>query len=49
MARNEVASRELNEEIEVAYEGAPTSNRFDMVCECALKMCDRSIDITMDE
>jgi hypothetical protein len=49
MARNEVASRELNEEIEAAYEGAPGSNRFDMVCECALEMCDRSIDITMDE
>jgi hypothetical protein len=27
MARNEVASRELNEEIEEAYEGAPRSNR----------------------
>ena len=49
MTRNEVASRELNEEIEEAYEGAPPSNRFDMVCECALKMCDRAIDITMDE
>ena len=49
MARNEVASRELNEEIEAAYEGAPASNRFDMVCECALKMCHRSIDITMEE
>ena len=49
MARNEVASRELNEEIEAAYEGAPPSNRFDMVCECALEMCERPIDITMDE
>jgi hypothetical protein len=49
MARNEVASRELNEKIEAAYEGAPASNRFDMVCECALEMCDPSIDITMDE
>ena len=49
MAQNEVASRELNEEIEEAYQGEPPANRLDIVCECALKMCDRSIDITMDE
>jgi hypothetical protein len=49
MAKNEATSRELNEEIEAAYESEPASNRFDMVCECALEMCDRSIDITMDE
>jgi hypothetical protein len=49
MARNEVASRELNEEIEEAYEEEPRSNQFDMVCECGLQMCDRAIDITMDE
>jgi hypothetical protein len=49
MARNEVASREFNEEIEEAYQGEPSSNRLDIVCECALKMCDRSIDITMAE
>jgi hypothetical protein len=49
MARNEVASREFNEEIEEAYQGEPPSNRLDIVCECALKMCDRPIDITMAE
>jgi hypothetical protein len=49
MAGNEVASREFNEEIEEAYEGEPPSNRLDIVCECALKMCDRTIDITMAE
>jgi hypothetical protein len=49
MAKNEAATRKLNEEIEAAYEGASASNRFDMVCECALAMCDGSIDITMDE
>ena len=49
MAKNEAAFRELNEEIEAAHEGAPPSNRFDMVCECALEMCERAIDITMDE
>jgi hypothetical protein len=49
MARNEVASRDLNEEIEGAYEGEPPSNRLDIVCECALNTCDRPIDIRMDE
>ena len=49
MAGNEVASREFNEEIEEAYEGEPPSNRLDIVCECGLKMCDRTIDITMAE
>ncbi|HET9249262.1 MAG TPA: hypothetical protein VFP13_04885 [Actinomycetota bacterium] len=49
LARNEVASRDLNEEIELAYEGAPPSNRFDMVCECASRLCERAIDITMHE
>jgi hypothetical protein len=32
MARNEVASREFKEEIEVAYEGEPPANRLDIVC-----------------
>jgi hypothetical protein len=49
MARNEVASRDLNEEIEEAYEGEPPANRLDIVCECASSMCDRPIDIRMDE
>jgi hypothetical protein len=49
MAWNEAASRKINEEIEEAYQGEPPANRFDIVCECALKMCDRSIDITMAE
>ena len=49
MARNEAASREINEEIEEAFQGEPPANRLDILCECALKMCDRSIDITMAE
>ena len=49
MARNEAASREINEEIEEAYQGEPPANRLDIVCECALKMCDRSIDNAMAE
>jgi hypothetical protein len=35
MARNEVASREINEKIEEAYQGEPPANRIDVVCECA--------------
>jgi len=49
MALNEAASREFNEEIEEVYEGEPPSNRLDIVCECALRMCERTIDITMAE
>ena len=49
MAQNEAASRELNEEIEAAYQGEPPSDRLDIVCECALVMCERTIDITMAE
>jgi len=31
MARNEAASREINEEIEEAYQGEPPANRLDIV------------------
>jgi hypothetical protein len=49
MAKNEVASREINEEIEKAYQGEPRANRIDIMCECARMMCDAAIDITLDE
>jgi hypothetical protein len=49
MAKNEVASREINEEIEEAYQGEPRANRIDIMCECARMMCDAAIDITLDE
>jgi hypothetical protein len=49
MAKNEVASREINEEIEEAYEGEPSANRIDITCECARITCDAAIDITLDE
>ena len=49
MARNEVASREINEKIEEAYQGEPPANRIDIVCECARMTCDAAIDITLDE
>ena len=49
MAKNEAASRDLNEEIEEAYQGEPPANRIDIVCECARMTCDAAIDITLDE
>jgi hypothetical protein len=49
MAKNEAASRELNEKIEEAYQGEPPANRIDIVCECARKTCDAAVDITLDE
>ena len=49
MARNEAASREINEKIHEAYQGEPAANRIDIVCECARMTCDAAIDITLDE
>jgi hypothetical protein len=49
MARNEAASREINEKIEEAYLGEPPVNQIDIVCECARMTCDAAIDITLDE
>ena len=44
MARNEAASREINEKIEQAYQDEPLANRIDIVCECARTTCDGAID-----
>jgi hypothetical protein len=49
MAKNEAASREINEKIDEAYRGEPPANRIDIVCECARMTCDAAIDITLDE
>jgi len=49
LARNEGASREINEKIEEAYQGEPPANRIDIVCECARMTRDAAIDITLDE
>jgi hypothetical protein len=49
MADNEAASREFNEEIEELSHGDPPSHRLGIVCECALRTCDRAIDITIAE
>ena len=49
MAMNEAAARESNEEIGEAHQGEPPGRRISITCECALKSCDRTIDITMTE
>ena len=49
VARNEATSREINERLEHAHEGAPSDRYLRMVCECGLATCDRVIAITMPE
>ena len=49
VARNEATSREINEQLEHAHEGAPSDRYLRMVCECGLATCDRMIAITMPE
>ena len=49
VARNEATSREINEDIEEAHEGAPPGPYIRMVCECGLESCDRLIAITVPE
>jgi hypothetical protein len=49
LARNEAASREINEKIEEALPRRTSSNRIDIVCECARMTCDAGIDITLAE
>jgi hypothetical protein len=49
VARNEATSREINEGLEKAHEGAPGDRQVRMVCECGLESCDRLIAITIPE
>jgi hypothetical protein len=49
MAKNEAASREINDQIEEAHQLDPPGRRFQIACECALKTCGRAITITVDE
>jgi hypothetical protein len=49
MALNEAASRQLNEEIEQAHRDEPPGRLMTITCECALRSCDRLIEITMAE
>jgi hypothetical protein len=49
MAKNEAASREINEEVERAHQTDPPGRRIQISCACALKDCSRVITITMEE
>ena len=49
MALNEAASREINQEIEQAHRDEPPGRLMTITCECALRSCDRLIEITMAE
>ena len=49
VARNESASREINEGIEEAHEDRPSERFIRMLCECGRESCDRLIAITMRE
>jgi hypothetical protein len=47
VARNESASRDVNEQIEEALEGEPSYIR--MICECGNAECERVVAITLAE
>ena len=49
VARNEAISREINEGLEEAHEGAPSDRFLRMVCECGRDACDGLIAITLPE
>ena len=49
MAKNEAASREINDQVEEAHQLDPPGRRFQIACECALKICGRAITISVDE
>ena len=49
VARNEATSREINEGIEEAHEGAPSERYVRILCECGQDGCDRLIAITIAE
>ena len=49
VARNEATSREINEGIEQAHDGAAPSDYVRMICECGQEQCDRVIAISVAE
>jgi hypothetical protein len=49
VARNEAASREINEGIESGHEGAPPDRYLRILCECGQESCERLIAITVPE
>lgn len=49
VARNEATSREINERLTDARQGAPPDEEFRIVCECGHHDCDRLLAITLPE
>jgi hypothetical protein len=49
IAKNEAASREINEKIEDAHEETSPGRDVRMVCECGQEECDRVVAITLTE
>jgi len=49
VAKNEAASREINEKIEDAHEETSSGQHIRMVCECGQENCDRVVAITLVE
>jgi hypothetical protein len=49
IAHNEATSRQINEGLEDAHEGAPSDRYIRVVCECGRDSCDRVIAITVPE
>jgi hypothetical protein len=49
VARNEAATREINEGIERAHQAGPTPDHVRIVCECGRLECDRVLAITLAE
>jgi hypothetical protein len=47
MAQNEATSREVNEDVEGMHQVDPPGRRIQIVCECALDGCGRTIAITV--
>ena len=49
IARNEAASREINEKLEDAHANGARDQDVRMVCECGRESCDRVVAITVGE
>lgn len=46
VAKNEAASRQINEGIDTAFESEPPDRSTFMICECGLEQCDQLLRIT---
>jgi hypothetical protein len=49
VARNESTTRQINEDIEQAHQGASPPDHVRILCECGREDCDRVIAITLAE